>query len=174
MTIKNSNEELNDVQRQLLLTIEKKNNKISSMNNRIRELQQNLIEIEQHIDKIQTKINNYQQISIEHLTEIGTIKIAIESMFDLVPGEDDISYTIQMISINESNTSQPRNSISPNRSSISMISNNKGRKSSTFRTSISKLRKSIDIQLRSLTTQSTRTNFKLTNEQYNNDKILFI
>ncbi|CAF4761560.1 unnamed protein product, partial [Rotaria sp. Silwood1] len=59
MTIKNSNEELNDVQRQLLLTIEKKNNKISSMNNRIRELQQNIIEIEQHIDKIQTKINNY-------------------------------------------------------------------------------------------------------------------
>ncbi|CAF0860026.1 unnamed protein product [Rotaria sordida] len=54
------------------------------MNNHIRELQQNLIEIEQHIDKIQTKINNYQQISIEHLTEIGTIKIAIESMFDLV------------------------------------------------------------------------------------------
>ncbi|CAF3557524.1 unnamed protein product, partial [Rotaria sp. Silwood2] len=83
-TIKNSNEELNDVQRQLVLTIEKKNNKISSMNNRIRELQQYVIEIQQHIDKIQTEINNYQQTSIEHLTEIGIIKIAIESMFDLV------------------------------------------------------------------------------------------
>ncbi|CAF0804433.1 unnamed protein product [Rotaria sordida] len=288
-TIKNSNEELNDVQRQLLLIIEKKNNKISSMNNHIRELQQNLIEIQQHIDKIQTEINNYQQISIEHLTEIGTIKIAIESMFDLVKryshrcrkkdlnldkyshmndnqclfiklkqidtflsdlnyyvdyvnnkqnkilsnrysinndnlkikskislnpitdnindnnqwrgpcqidrqqtlittidkhsqqpyisykirGEDDILYTIEIININKSNTSQPRNSISPNRSSISMISNNKGRKSSTLRTSISKLRKSTDIQLQSLTTQSTRTSFKLTNEQYNNEKIPF-
>ncbi|CAF3782740.1 unnamed protein product [Rotaria sp. Silwood1] len=288
-TIKNSNEELNDVQRQLVLTIEKKNNKLSLMNNRIRELQQNFIDIQQHIDKIQTEINNYQQTSIEHLTEISTIKIAIESMFDLVKryshrcrkkdlnldqysymndnqclfiklkqidtflsdliyyvdyvhnkqnkissnkhsinndnlkikqkislnlitdstndtnkwrgpcqidrqqtliatidkhpqqpyisykirGEDDILYTIQMINIDKSNISQPHNSVSPNRSSISMISNNKGRKSSTFRTSISKLRRSIDIQLRSLTTQSPRTSFKLTNEQYNNEKIPF-
>ncbi|CAF5045711.1 unnamed protein product, partial [Rotaria sp. Silwood1] len=90
-----------------------------------------------------------------------------------IRGEDDILYTIQMINIDKSNISQPHNSVSPNRSSISMISNNKGRKSSTFRTSISKLRRSIDIQLRSLTTQSPRTSFKLTNEQYNNEKIPF-
>ncbi|CAF3433593.1 unnamed protein product, partial [Rotaria sp. Silwood2] len=90
-----------------------------------------------------------------------------------VRGEDDILYTIQMISIDKSNTSQPRNSLSPHRSSISMISNNKGRKSSAFRTSISKIRNSIDIQLQSLTTQNPRTSFKLTNEQYNNEKIPF-
>ncbi|CAF3782778.1 unnamed protein product [Rotaria sp. Silwood1] len=79
-----------------------------------------------------------------------------------------------MINIDKSNISQPHHSVSPNRSSISTISNNKGRKSSTFRTSISKLRRrSIDIQLRSLTTQSPRTSFKLTNEQYNNEKIPF-
>ncbi|CAF4865787.1 unnamed protein product [Rotaria socialis] len=84
MTIKNSNQELNDVQRQLLLTTEKKNTRISSMNNHIRELQQDLTEIQQRIDKIQTEIHNYQQISIEHFTEIGIINIAIESMFDIV------------------------------------------------------------------------------------------
>ncbi|CAF1214000.1 unnamed protein product [Rotaria magnacalcarata] len=84
MTIKTSNQELNDVQRQLLLTTEKKNIRISSMNNHIRELQQDLTEIQQRTDKIQTEIHNYQQISIERFTEIGIINIAIESMFDLV------------------------------------------------------------------------------------------
>ncbi|CAF0724749.1 unnamed protein product [Adineta steineri] len=84
VTIKNSNEELNDVQKQLLLTIENKNNKISFMNNRIHELQQNYTEIQQRIEKIRIEISNYQQISTEHLTEVGAISIAIESMFDLV------------------------------------------------------------------------------------------
>ncbi|CAF4222404.1 unnamed protein product, partial [Adineta steineri] len=84
VTIKNSNEELNDVQKQLLSTIENKNNKISFMNNRIHELQQNYTEIQQRIEKIRIEISNYQQISREHLTEVGAINIAIESMFDLV------------------------------------------------------------------------------------------
>lgn len=54
------------------------------MNNHIRELEQNLSEVQQRIDKIQTEINSYQQTSLEHLKEIGTIFTAIESMFDLV------------------------------------------------------------------------------------------
>jgi hypothetical protein len=45
------------------------------MNNRIHELEQNLIEIHQRIEKIQTEIRSYQQISTEHLTENGAIKM---------------------------------------------------------------------------------------------------
>jgi hypothetical protein len=45
------------------------------MNNRIHELEQNLIEIRQRIEKIQTEIRSYQQISTEHLTENGAIKM---------------------------------------------------------------------------------------------------
>jgi len=46
------------------------------MNNRLHELQQNLIEIQQRIEKIQTDIGNYQEISTEHLTETGAIKMS--------------------------------------------------------------------------------------------------
>ncbi|CAF1048956.1 unnamed protein product [Adineta ricciae] len=66
MTIKNSNEELNEVQRQLLSTVE------------------TYTDVQQRIEKIQTEIENYQQLSKERLAEVGAIKIAIESMFDLV------------------------------------------------------------------------------------------
>ncbi len=45
------------------------------MNNRIHELEQNLIEIHQRIEKIQIEIRSYQQISTEHLTENGAIKM---------------------------------------------------------------------------------------------------
>ena len=45
------------------------------MNNQIRELEQNLTGIRQHVDKIQTDISNYQQLSIERLIEISTIKM---------------------------------------------------------------------------------------------------
>ncbi|CAF4447510.1 unnamed protein product, partial [Adineta steineri] len=52
-----------------------KNNKISFMNNRIHELQQNYTEIQQRIEKIRIEISNYQQISREHLTEVGAINM---------------------------------------------------------------------------------------------------
>jgi hypothetical protein len=45
------------------------------MNNRIHQLEQNLLEIQQRIEKIQTEIISYQQISKEHLTENGAIKM---------------------------------------------------------------------------------------------------
>ncbi|CAF0808195.1 unnamed protein product [Adineta ricciae] len=74
MVIKNSNEELNEVRRQLLSTVEVRFDSIILKRSYV----------QQRIEKIQTEIENYQQLSKEHLAEVGAIKIAIESMFDLV------------------------------------------------------------------------------------------
>jgi len=73
-----------------------------------------------------------------------------------------------MNSVDKSNTFQARNSLTPNRSSISTISRNREKQSSSFRTSIPKLQRSIDTHPRSSTTRSTRTTFK-----YNNEKAPF-
>jgi hypothetical protein len=74
-----------------------------------------------------------------------------------------------MINIDKSKVSQTRHSLSPNRSSMSMISRNKDKKNSSLTTSTPKLQRSIDTQPR----LSTRTNFKLPNQQYNNEKMPF-
>ncbi|CAF4617729.1 unnamed protein product, partial [Rotaria magnacalcarata] len=86
-----------------------------------------------------------------------------DSIFSKIRGEDNILYTIQMVRM-----SQPRNSLLPNRSSISIGS--KEKKSSVFRTSASKLHGSTDIQLQSLTKQTARNSFKLMNQQYHDEK----
>jgi hypothetical protein len=46
------------------------------MNDRIHESQQSLLQIHQRIENIQTEIRDYQQISTEHSTEIGSIKMS--------------------------------------------------------------------------------------------------
>ncbi len=75
-----------------------------------------------------------------------------------------------MNSMDKSNTFQARNSLTPNRSSISTISRNREKHSSSFRSSIPKLQRSIDTHPRSSTTRSTRTTFKVINQQYSNEK----
>ncbi len=64
-----------------------------------------------------------------------------------------------MINIDKSKISQTRHSLSPNRSSISMILYNKDKKNSSLTTSTPKLQRSIDAQPRLSTIRSTHTTF---------------
>jgi hypothetical protein len=49
------------------------------MNNRIHELEKHLLDIHQRIENIQTEIESYQQISTERLTELGSIKMSVNT-----------------------------------------------------------------------------------------------
>lgn len=49
------------------------------MNNQIDELQQTYTNVQQRIEKIQTEIGNYQQLSKERLSELGAIKMFVDS-----------------------------------------------------------------------------------------------
>lgn len=69
-------------------------------------------------------------------------------MFFKIRGEDDKLYTIQMINIDKSKLSQTRQSLTPNRSSVSIILHDKEKNKNSLKSSLPKLQTSIDTKSR--------------------------
>ena len=112
-----------------------------------------------------------------HMFHIKYIFLMLSSIlhfeFFKIRGEDSVLYTIQMINTNKSNGYQARNSLSSRKSPMSMIQDNRRKKTNTISTSKSKLQRSTDAQSRSLTSRTTYKISKLMHPQYNNDEIPF-